>query len=255
MTDSIKQLVPLHSQIIGGRAIRTVNARDLHAFLKVGRDFSTWIKDRVTKFGFVEGQDYVTGVSPNSGENLVGGRPSVEYHLSLDMGKELGMVENNDRGREVRRYFIEMERAALNARDPIEVLNDPAAMRGLLLTYSERVIELEADVAEMTPKAAALDRIAAADGSMCLTDAAKHLQMRPRDLISWLKGAHWIYRRAGNGHWIGYQDKIQSGYLEHKVTEVSRSDGSEKITEQCRVTAKGLAKLAEKLAPNALPLV
>jgi prophage antirepressor-like protein len=149
----------------------------------------------------------------------------------------------------------EIRKTGSYGRDPIEVLNDPTAMRGLLLTYSERVIELEADVAELSPKADALDRIATADGSMCLTDAAKHLQRRPKDLIGFMKEGRWIYRRAGNSHWVGYQDKIQSGYLEHKVTEVSTSDGREKITEQVRVTPKGLAKLAEKMAPGALPLV
>ncbi len=140
-------------------------------------------------------------------------------------------------------------------RDPVELLNDPAAMRGLLLTYTERVLELEADVAEMTPKVDALDRIATADGSMCITDAAKHLQMRPKDLFGFMREGRWIYRRPGNGHYVGYQDKIQSGHLEHKVAEVSRSDGTGRITEQVRVTPKGLTKLAEKLSPGALPLM
>jgi hypothetical protein len=62
-----------------------------------------------------------------------------------------------------------------------------------------------------------------------------------------LNQGHWIYKRAGNSHWLGYQEKVQSGYLEHKVTEVTRGDGSTKITEQVRVTPKGLTKLAKQL--------
>ncbi|MEO0955703.1 MAG: phage regulatory protein/antirepressor Ant, partial [Pseudomonadota bacterium] len=76
-------------------------------------------------------------------------------------------------------------------------LNDPSQLRAALLDYSDRVIALEADLSEAKPKVAALDRIATADKSLCITDAAKHLQMRPKDLFHWLKMNKWIYRRAG----------------------------------------------------------
>lgn len=136
--------------------------------------------------------------------------------------------------------------------DPMKALSDPNALRGLLLGYSEKVIELEQQVQDMKPDVAALERIAKADGSLCLTDTAKALQMRPKDFIAMLNQNGWIYKRAGNSHWLGYQEKIQSGYLEHKVTEVSRGDGSTKITEQVRVTPKGLTKLSRQLQPNQL---
>lgn len=74
----------------------TVNARELHTFLGVGRDFNTWIKARIEKYEFQENQDFI--VLPNSGENPLGGRPSIEYHISIDMAKELSMVENNSVG-------------------------------------------------------------------------------------------------------------------------------------------------------------
>lgn len=129
--------------------------------------------------------------------------------------------------------------------DPMKSLADPRVLRDLLLGYSERIVGLEEEVQEMKPSVEAYDRIAKADGSLCLTDAAKALQMRPKDLIAKLSSGKWIYKRAGNSHWLGYQDKVQAGYLEHKVTEVTRSDGTTKITEQVRVTPKGLAKLAK----------
>lgn len=87
--------------------IEAVSARDLHEFLEVGKDFSTWIQDRIEKYGFVEGQDF----SPILGKSS-GGRPTREYFISLDMAKELSMVENNARGRQARRYFIEVEKRA-----------------------------------------------------------------------------------------------------------------------------------------------
>ncbi|PWC10656.1 DNA-binding protein [Brenneria roseae subsp. americana] len=148
----------------------------------------------------------------------------------------------------VNQTFIDYRTGKLApAVDPMQALNDPATMRGLLLTYSEKVIGLEHQVDEMRPDVEALERIAKADGSMCITAAAKHLQVQPKFLFKTLSEQHWIYRRAGGKAWLGYQDKIQSGYLEHKVTTVSRSDGSEKIVEQALITAKGIARVSKML--------
>ncbi|GKW25995.1 hypothetical protein PEC311524_35890 [Pectobacterium carotovorum subsp. carotovorum] len=136
--------------------------------------------------------------------------------------------------------------------DPMQALNDPATMRGLLLNYSEKVIHLEHRVEEMKPDVEAFERIAKADGSMCITDAAKHLQVQPKKAFQVLSQHHWIYKRAGGKSWLSYQDKIQRGLLEHKVTTVSRSDGSEKMVEQVLVTAKGMAHLSKMLTQGGL---
>ena len=131
--------------------------------------------------------------------------------------------------------------------DPVAVLNDPSAMRGLLLNYSEMVLALEAKNAELSPKADALDRIATADGSLCITDAAKTLQVQPKALFSFLRSHGWIYSRAGSNEEVAYQAKLATGLLEHKTTTVHRSDGSEKVRTQVRVTPKGLTRLAAEL--------
>jgi phage antirepressor YoqD-like protein len=128
-------------------------------------------------------------------------------------------------------------------------LNDPTAMRGLLLSYSEKVLALEATNAELAPKAEALDRIAMADGSFSGTEAAKALQIRPKEFFGYLQQHRWIYKRAGAQSYLGYQDRVQSGDLEHKITTVLRGDGSEKVVEQVRITPKGLAKLAKAMPP------
>lgn len=135
--------------------------------------------------------------------------------------------------------------------DAMAALNDAEFLRGTLLTYSEKVIALEHRVDEMKPDVEAFERIAKADGSMCITDAAKHLQVQPKFLFKLLSEHHWIYRRAGGKAWLGYQDKIQAGYLEHKVTTVNRSDGSEKIVEQVLITAKGITKISKLLGVSA----
>jgi len=99
------------------------------------------------------------------------------------------------------------------------------------------------------PKADALDRIATfSEGSLCITNAAKDLQMQPKKLFAWLQEHQWIYRRAGGSGFVGYQSRIQVGYLEHKITTVERTDGSTKQVEQVLITAKGLAKLAMSIS-------
>lgn len=133
--------------------------------------------------------------------------------------------------------------------DPAAALNDPATMRSLLLGYTEKVLALEDQIKQIKPKAEALDRIATADGSLCITDAAKLLQItKPKDLFGLLQQKHWIFRRPGTTCWLGYQDKVQRGLLEHKVTEVSRSDGSSKVAQQVRVTPKGIALLSQLIS-------
>jgi anti-repressor protein len=105
-------------------------------------------------------------------------------------------------------------------------------------------LTLETKVGELAPKAAALDIISTADGSVCISTAAKLWQVRPKDAFLWLSCNRYIFKRHGSGVWIGYQDKIQQGLLEMKTDTVERSDGTKKTVESVLVTPKGLAKLA-----------
>ncbi|WP_163830739.1 phage antirepressor [Spartinivicinus ruber] len=125
--------------------------------------------------------------------------------------------------------------------------SNPQQIAGILVQSMEKIQEQSLQIEVIKPQAEAYHRIAESDGALCITNAAKDLQVRPKDLFSWLSENKWIYRRTGNTNWIAYQDKIQRGLLEHKVTEVYRSDGTEKIVEQVRVTPKGLTFLAKQL--------
>ena len=102
------ELIKIEKSSVGGDLIETVNARELHRFLEVGKVFASWIKDRIEQYNFIENIDY--GVFTATGNNLSGGRPSKEYAISIDMAKELAMVERSDEGRKIRRYFIECEK-------------------------------------------------------------------------------------------------------------------------------------------------
>lgn len=141
------------------------------------------------------------------------------------------------------------ELESTKAPDLMAVLSDPIQLRAILLDHVEQNIALKNKVAEQAPKVEALDRIATSSiGSMCITDAAKHIQVAPAVLFRWLAEHKWIYRRNGT-NWIGYQDRIHEGLVEHKVTtiqmkETATSPAREIISEQLRITAKGLAKLA-----------
>lgn len=98
-----------------------------------------------------------------------------------------------------------------------------------------------------TLKAAALDRLATARSSHCVSDAAKVLQVAPRELFSFLNKRGWIFRRPGSAAWIGYQAKVIEGVIEHKVWEQEGADGNPRLREQVRVTSKGLTILAQML--------
>lgn len=119
----------------------------------------------------------------------------------------------------------------------------PDALR-LAADLAEQKEKAEAELAIAAPKAQALDRIAGADGLMCITNAAKTLGVQPKALFSWLQAHQWIYRRPGASGYTAYQHRIQCGLLEHKVTAVERPDGSEKIVERVLITPKGISRLA-----------
>lgn len=126
---------------------------------------------------------------------------------------------------------------------------DRAGLLRVALESEEKVAALESKVAADAPKVGCFDRLIGADGSLCMRDSAKSLQVRPIDLRNLLVVERWIYGRPGHSGWLAYQDRIQQGLLIHKVSTFTSADGTEKVTEQVRITAKGLAKIAEILQP------
>lgn len=135
--------------------------------------------------------------------------------------------------------------------DPLRALNDPVQLRALLLGYDEKVIALQSTVDEQAPKVAALDRFATETaGSYSLREAAKSLQIKPKKFVTWLVERRWIYRHPDGGRWLAFQPRLDSGMLEHKVVTGQRNDGTDWGTTQVRVTAKGLARIAELLEHN-----
>ncbi|ENU5798766.1 antA/AntB antirepressor family protein [Campylobacter coli] len=91
-----------------GAEINSANAREIFQFLNSLQDYSNWIKNRISHYNFIENQDYIIELVYTKG------RPRKEYYVTLDMAKELCMVENNEKGRQARRYFIECEKRLKN---------------------------------------------------------------------------------------------------------------------------------------------
>ena len=110
---------PFEEVELNGEKQLGVNARDLHTMLEVKADFSHWIKRRINQCKFEENFDYIVFVKKD--ENLKGGRPTTEYILSVDMVKHLGMMERNDKGHEIRKYYIEQEKIARDALNGIQL--------------------------------------------------------------------------------------------------------------------------------------
>lgn len=246
-------IIELTERRVGDDTIQTVNARDLHAFLEVGKDFSNWIKDRIQQYGFVEGQDFLCSpklgsatandCSPNLASKGRGGHNIKEYALSLDMAKELAMVERNDKGKQARLYFIECERRAkANVIDLTTALADPAKLRTVLLAYTEKVMALEAKVQEQAPKAQFHDAVTEAINCQSVQEVAKVLGTGPNRLFKFLREEGLLMRDN-----LPYQQHLDAGYF--RVVEKQYNDGRGESHTYTRtlVTGKGLAYIQKRL--------
>ena len=162
---------------------------------------------------------------------------------------------------ELVRSFGEMRRhlASAPAVPALPDFTDPAAAARAWADAKDaerlagaRVGQLEHKVAELAPAAAGLERIANTDDAMCVTDAAKTLQMAPGKFRDMLLEKKWIYPRQGKRGHTAYQDKIHAGYLKHKYFHYEDPDsGEQKSKAQVLVTSKGIAKLSKLLSEPA----
>jgi len=122
----MQDLIAITRTDIGTTTVPTVNGRDLHEFLDVQTQFKDWIVRRIEEYGFEDGKDFSSFLSESTG-----GRPTKDYALTVDMAKELSMVERTPRGKQARQYFIECERIAQTMRidgAPVAALDDPKTL-------------------------------------------------------------------------------------------------------------------------------
>ena len=152
-------LIPLHTKPLSGQPTDFVNARELRDFLEIGRDFTTWIKARIKQYSFVENEDFICVEnlsSPERGSAKSRVQKVKDYFITLDMAKELAMVERNDKGRQARRYFIECERQLKNTTPAITGTQDTDKLQ--LLNTMVRSMKLRQPVV-IIPQADAMDMV------------------------------------------------------------------------------------------------
>lgn len=171
---------------------RAVNARELHQFLESKYQFANWIQERITKYGFVENQDYE--VFKENLKNSNGGRPQTEYALSVDMAKELSMVENNEKGRLARKYFIECEKIAREGMVASYQIEDPIKRAERWIEEQKEKKALEAKNLEMQPKAHYFDELVERSLLTGFRDTAKELGLKQSEFIKILIDRGYIYR-------------------------------------------------------------
>jgi len=214
---------------VGQEVIQTVNARELHGFLQSGKDFSTWIRDRITKYGFQDGIDYTTVQNlstPESGSTMARPQRTKDYHISLDMAKELAMVERNDQGKQARLYFIECEKKLQEVAAPSALPSYPDALRQLAATIErneQQAVQIQQQTMLIETQKPAVDfveKYVETDGALNFRTVAKLIGAKEADFrnflydnkIRFLEGRRWThYKKYGEGLGNAGYFKLKTG--------------------------------------------
>ena len=243
------ELIRIEPSRIGGETIQTCNARDLHAFLKVKARFNDWIRNRVEDFGFQENQDFITLT-----RLLVSGGKRKDYYLSLDMAKELAMVERNAKGKEARLYFIDCERIAKSKTAVPALPSYPEALRQLADAIDRNgVLEsqklaLEHQARENAPKVAFAEDVVASGKEVTITVAAKILGMPPQKFQDWLRKNGFLYANANHA----MQTSIRRGLMVVRFASFNHSDGTAGTSSTPHITGAGLFYFYQRLLAEEL---
>ncbi|HGT5806193.1 TPA: antA/AntB antirepressor family protein [Escherichia coli] len=138
------QLIPVFNGTFANETALLCNARDLHAFLGVKKVFAAWITNRISEYEFMENQDYILLSNFGKQTSGRGGHNRKDYHLTLDTAKELAMVERNEKGRQIRRYFIECEKKLRNMQAAQQFTDEEI----ILLCYMQVQMENAQDISK-----------------------------------------------------------------------------------------------------------
>ena len=214
----------------------TVSARDLHEFLEVGADFRHWFP-RMCEYGFEQGRDFNPvkfGRVQNEGGRTVS-RIVDDAQITIDMAKELCMLQRNEKGKQARQYFIQLEKD----------WNSPERVMARALQIANKKLQvLEAQAEENRPKVLFADSVAASHTSILIFDLAKILKQNGVEigghrLFDWMRKNGYLVRRDGNDHNMPTQRSMEMGLFEVKETTVSHSDGHISVNKTPKVTGKG----------------
>jgi phage anti-repressor protein/phage antirepressor YoqD-like protein len=235
---------------------QVVSARELHEYLEVGRQFSKWIsKYMIDSPYFAENEDYV--VLANNGYNLDGGRPQVNYAITIDTAKKLAMTVNSERGNDVRNYFLQCEKELQQSIVQLPDFTNPAiAARAWAdeVEQKQKVIEekkvLEIQAAQDAPKLEVYEGLIDTEQLVSMQTAANNLNVGLITLYSYLRKRKILKSSHGQKN-LPYQTYIDRGYFEVKSKPYKNSiTGSSGISFNTYVTGLGMAWLEQNLPDN-----
>ncbi|WP_455475332.1 phage antirepressor KilAC domain-containing protein [Bartonella sp. B17] len=234
-------LIKITESTVNGATVQTMSSREIAELCNkrhdhVMRDIKKMLEElNAPKFGAVDFSGTYTDVK---GEN----RPC--YHLPKRECLILVSGYSTTLRAKIVDRWQELEK---KVSAPQIDYSDPRTILGVITHMQEELQNKEALIEQQTPKVIAYDHLTRAEGTMCITDTAKMLEIRPKDLFGYMQQKRWIYKRVGTSEFVPYQDKIQQGLMDCATNVFKRDDGSEKVSVQARVTAKGLAYLREQI--------
>lgn len=208
----------------------TVLARELHGFLEVETPFHKWFP-RMCEYGFTEDEDYRTFLS-NRSDGLPG-KSRQDAQLTIDMAKEICMLQRNEKGKQARQYFLQLEKE----------WNSPEAVMARALRMAQEKLErvkainsnLTVQNAIMQPKAEYFDGLCDRESLTGIRETAKLLGLKQNDFVKWLIDHKYIYRDK-RGRLMPYAEHVDSGLFEIKETYNEKTDWT---GVQTLVTVKG----------------
>lgn len=200
----------------------TVMGRELHEALGIRTAYKDWFP-RMCEYGFTEGTDFCSILSESTG-----GRPGMDHQLTIEMAKEICMIQRTEIGKRCREYFLELERRwnspeAVMAR-ALQFANNQLA---LVTEQKNRLLETTAvqaqQIAEMKPKASYYDVVLACKDLLSITKIAKDYGWSAKKMNEWLKEKHIQFRQGDI--WLLYQKYAERGYTSTKTHVHPGSDG------------------------------
>ncbi len=208
----------------------TVSARELHGFLEVETRYNDWFH-RMCEYGFCEGNDFYSFLSKTS----EGGRPRQDHQLTIEMAKEICMLQRNEKGKQARQYFIQLE----------TMWNSPEMIMKRALEFANKqVSELETKIEADKPKVLFADAVAASQTSILIGELAKILRQNGVEigqnrLFAWLRDNGYLIKRKGSDWNMPTQKSMDLGLFEIKERTINNPDGSIDIKKTPKVTGKG----------------
>ncbi len=215
---------------------QTVSARELHEQLHIGTRFNDWFP-RMTEYGFVEGTDFYSKMSKTDN----GGRPSTDYEISVDMAKQICMIQRTPEGKAVRQYLIDLEKAW---NTPEQVFARALKMADEKINSLKEInTSLIAENQRMKPKEIFADAVATSHTSILIGDLAKLIcqncyQIGQKRLFEWLRENNFLIKNGSSKN-MPQQRYVEQGLFEVKESNVQNPDGSVRITRTTKVTGKG----------------